>query len=47
VFGTGRITMRQFIAAGWRIDLAAIVIITLVSAVTLPWLARLTTAASP
>ncbi|MEX1993038.1 MAG: DASS family sodium-coupled anion symporter [Steroidobacteraceae bacterium] len=36
VFGTGRLTMQDMIRAGWRVNLASIVVVTLVSTVVLP-----------
>jgi sodium-dependent dicarboxylate transporter 2/3/5 len=36
VFGTGRLSMQEMIRAGWRVNLAAIAIVTLVSMVFLP-----------
>ncbi len=36
VFGTGRLSMQEMIRAGWRVNLASIVIVTLVSTVVLP-----------
>jgi sodium-dependent dicarboxylate transporter 2/3/5 len=36
VFGTGRLTMQEMIRAGWRVNLASIAIVTLVSTVVLP-----------
>ncbi len=36
VFGTGRLSMQEMIQAGWRVNLASIVIVTLVSTVVLP-----------
>jgi sodium-dependent dicarboxylate transporter 2/3/5 len=39
VFGTGRLTMQDMILAGWRVNLAAIVIVTLVSTFVLPLIA--------
>ncbi len=38
VFASGRITMRDMMRAGWYLNLAAIVIITAVSSVVLPYL---------
>ncbi len=38
VFASGRITMRQMMRAGWYVNLAAIVIITAVSAIVLPFI---------
>jgi len=39
VFGTGRFTMQDMLRAGWRVNLAAIVIVTLVSTLVLPLIA--------
>jgi solute carrier family 13 (sodium-dependent dicarboxylate transporter), member 2/3/5 len=39
VFGTGRFTMQQMIQAGWRVNLAAIVIVTAVSMLVIPLIA--------
>lgn len=39
VFGTGRLAMRDMLRAGWRVNLAAIVIVTLVSTLILPLIA--------
>lgn len=39
VFGTGRFSMQDMIRAGWRINLAAIVIVTLVSTLVIPLIA--------
>jgi sodium-dependent dicarboxylate transporter 2/3/5 len=39
VFGTGRLTMQDMIRTGWRINLAAIVVVTLVSTLVLPRIA--------
>jgi sodium-dependent dicarboxylate transporter 2/3/5 len=36
VFGSGRLTMQDMIRAGWRINLASIVVVTAVSTVVLP-----------
>jgi sodium-dependent dicarboxylate transporter 2/3/5 len=36
VFGTGRLTMQEMIRAGWRVNLAAIAIVTAVSTIVLP-----------
>jgi sodium-dependent dicarboxylate transporter 2/3/5 len=36
VFGTGRLTMQEMIRSGWRVNLAAIAVVTLVSTVVLP-----------
>jgi len=36
VFGTGRLTMRDMIRAGWRVNLASIVVVTAVSTLVLP-----------
>jgi sodium-dependent dicarboxylate transporter 2/3/5 len=36
VFGTGRFSMQEMIRAGWRVNLASIAIVTLVSMVCLP-----------
>jgi solute carrier family 13 (sodium-dependent dicarboxylate transporter), member 2/3/5 len=36
VFGTGRLTMQEMIRAGWRVNLASIVIVTLVSTLAIP-----------
>ena len=39
VFGTGRLSMQDMIRAGWRVNLAAIVIVTAVSMLVLPLIA--------
>jgi sodium-dependent dicarboxylate transporter 2/3/5 len=39
VFGTGRLAMQDMIRAGWRVNLASIVIVTAVSLVVLPLIA--------
>jgi sodium-dependent dicarboxylate transporter 2/3/5 len=39
VFGTGRISMQDMIRAGWRVNLASIVVVTLVSTLVLPLIA--------
>ena len=39
VFGTGRLTMQEMIRAGWRVNLASIVVVTAVSTVVLPLIA--------
>jgi sodium-dependent dicarboxylate transporter 2/3/5 len=39
VFGSGRLTMQEMIRAGWRVNLASIVIVTAVSLVVLPLIA--------
>ena len=39
VFGTGRLTMQEMISAGWRVNLAAIVIVTAVSMLVIPLIA--------
>lgn len=39
VFGTGRLTMQQMIRAGWRVNVASIVVVTAVSALILPLIA--------
>jgi sodium-dependent dicarboxylate transporter 2/3/5 len=39
VFGTGRLTMQEMIRSGWRVNLAAIVVVTLVSVVVIPLIA--------
>lgn len=39
VFGTGRLTMQEMIRAGWRVNLASIVVVTLVSTIVLPLIA--------
>jgi sodium-dependent dicarboxylate transporter 2/3/5 len=39
VFGTGRLTMQDMIRAGWRVNLASIVIVTVVSMLVLPLIA--------
>ena len=36
VFGTGRFTIQEMMRAGWRLNLAAIVVVTLVSVVAIP-----------
>jgi sodium-dependent dicarboxylate transporter 2/3/5 len=36
VFGTGRLTMRDMIRAGWRVNLASIAVVTAVSTLVLP-----------
>ena len=39
VFGTGRLSMQDMIRAGWRVNLAAIVIVTAVSMLVIPLIA--------
>jgi sodium-dependent dicarboxylate transporter 2/3/5 len=39
VFGTGRLTMHEMMRAGWRVNLASIVIVTLVSSLVIPLIA--------
>jgi len=39
VFGTGRLTMQEMIRSGWRVNLAAIAVVTLVSVVVIPLIA--------
>ena len=39
VFGTGRLTMQEMIRAGWRVNLASIVIVTIVSLIVIPLIA--------
>ena len=39
VFGTGRLSMQDMIRAGWRVNLASIVVVTLVSTLVLPLIA--------
>ncbi|MGQ0385079.1 MAG: SLC13 family permease [Gammaproteobacteria bacterium] len=39
VFGTGRLSMQDMIRAGWRVNLASIVIVTAVTTVVLPLIA--------
>jgi sodium-dependent dicarboxylate transporter 2/3/5 len=39
VFGTGRLTMQEMIRAGWRVNLASIVVVTIVSLVVIPLIA--------
>ncbi|HEU4689205.1 MAG TPA: DASS family sodium-coupled anion symporter [Vicinamibacterales bacterium] len=39
VFGTGRLTMQEMIRAGWRVNLASIVVVTLVCLVVIPLIA--------
>lgn len=39
VFGTGRLTMQDMIRAGWRVNLASIVVVTLVSMLVIPLIA--------
>jgi solute carrier family 13 (sodium-dependent dicarboxylate transporter), member 2/3/5 len=39
VFGTGRLTMQEMIRAGWRVNLASIVIVTAVSMIVIPLIA--------
>ncbi|NJN05220.1 MAG: hypothetical protein HC814_00755 [Rhodobacteraceae bacterium] len=39
VFGTGRIQMQDMMRAGWRINLVAIVVVTLVTMLVLPLIA--------
>lgn len=36
VFGTGRLTMQEMLRSGWRVNLASIVVVTLVSTLVLP-----------
>ena len=36
VFGTGRLTIQEMMRAGWRVNLASIVIVTLVSTLAIP-----------
>jgi sodium-dependent dicarboxylate transporter 2/3/5 len=36
VFGTGRLTMQEMIRAGWRVNVASIVIVTAVSMIVIP-----------
>ena len=36
VFGTGRLSMQDMLQSGWRVNLAAIVVVTLVSTLVLP-----------
>jgi sodium-dependent dicarboxylate transporter 2/3/5 len=36
VFGTGRLTMQEMIRSGWRVNLAAIAVVTLVSVLVIP-----------
>jgi sodium-dependent dicarboxylate transporter 2/3/5 len=39
VFGTGRLSMQEMIRAGWRVNLASIIIVTLVSMLAIPLIA--------
>jgi len=39
VFGTGRLTMQEMIRAGWRVNVASIVIVTVVSMIVIPLIA--------
>ena len=39
VFGTGRLSMQDMIRAGWRVNLAAIVVVTAVSMLVIPLIA--------
>ena len=39
VFGSGRLAMQDMIRAGWRVNLASIVIVTAVSLVVIPLIA--------
>ena len=39
VFGTGRLSMQDMIRAGWRVNLAAIVVVTVVSMIVIPLIA--------
>ncbi len=39
VFGSGRLTMQDMIRAGWRVNLASIVIVTAVSMIVIPLIA--------
>jgi sodium-dependent dicarboxylate transporter 2/3/5 len=39
VFGTGRLTMQDMIRTGWRVNLASIIVVTLVSLLVLPLIA--------
>ncbi len=39
VFGTGRLSMQDMIRAGWRVNLAAIVVVTAVSLIVIPLIA--------
>jgi sodium-dependent dicarboxylate transporter 2/3/5 len=39
VFGTGRLTMHEMMRAGWRVNLASIAIVTLVSSLVIPLIA--------
>ena len=39
VFGTGRLTIQEMMRAGWRVNLASIVVVTLVSALAIPLIA--------
>jgi sodium-dependent dicarboxylate transporter 2/3/5 len=39
VFGTGRLTMQEMIRAGWRVNVASIVIVTAVSMIVIPLIA--------
>jgi sodium-dependent dicarboxylate transporter 2/3/5 len=39
VFGTGRLTMQQMIQAGWRVNVAAIVVVSAVSMIVIPLIA--------
>ena len=40
VYGTGRVTMREMMRAGFAADLLAVVVITVVAMLVLPHLAR-------
>jgi sodium-dependent dicarboxylate transporter 2/3/5 len=39
VFGTGRLTMQEMIRSGWRVNLASIAVVTIVSVVVIPLIA--------
>ena len=39
VFGTGRLTMQEMIRSGWRVNIAAIAVVTVVSLVVIPLIA--------
>jgi sodium-dependent dicarboxylate transporter 2/3/5 len=39
VFGTGRLTMQEMIRSGWRVNLASIIVVTVVSLVVIPLIA--------
>ena len=39
VFGTGRLTIQEMMRAGWRVNLASIVVVTLVTVFAIPLIA--------